>query len=237
MTINYMIATHFGDRNGITGPHFSGIPSDHSFKTNRLYFIEQHFNALTTLKNHVDQITLIINKSSMDGILEEPLNKLIASYPQLNIKILRRDNNSFSYGAWDYGFTQFRDFDYYITLEDDYIPVIDNFDDKMIEMLESYDHCGFICQYFGNYPSPHATLSNGFCKGDAIRDILTKNLQLQYPTDDLYNTYANQMKYHEPFINAGWTVHDMIPWFGADCRNGPTFQRYGTKSENILKPL
>ena len=66
-------------------------------------------------------------------------------------------------------------------MEDDYVPIINNFDDKMIEILESRPHCGYVCQYFTDRP----ILAGGnICKGEAVRDILVKGLQLKYPAND-----------------------------------------------------
>jgi hypothetical protein len=117
MKINYIIATWSGQRiNGY---------SDFNYYQSVL---KRHIIELNKIKNSIDQITIM-----------KPFNDIINSYYDIElndkIKIIDCENKYQSYGQWLKAVELFLDdFDYFIFIEDDYIPGTHDFDKKLIEI-------------------------------------------------------------------------------------------------------
>lgn len=223
MTINYIIAAYFGDRRSMSP----------GFNEDRLWYLQQQIDSLIRFKNKLDQITIVISNSSLDSAYLPRLNDLIQKSNIKNIIVLHRPNYGFSYAAWDLVFKVYPDFDYYIVTEDDYVPVRDNFDDELIHLISSNEKCGYLCAYFSDHPA----ISVGICNGVAIRDILTKSLQLEYPSGPC-SEWDTQARYHIPFNRTGWVVRDFRPQYSIDFKTvSGEIIVYGTSPNKIFKPI
>lgn len=66
---------------------------------------------------------------------------------------ISRSNIGMSYAAWTEAYECYPDYDYYIAIEDDYMFVVDNFDQLMVDQFKYWSgqdsRCGYVCQYLG----------------------------------------------------------------------------------------
>jgi len=127
MRINYLIATWSGKRRN---------PSQN--------YLKDHLKHLNSLKHNIDQITIIRPLGSDD---DEFYN--LDGIDVSKIVLLERPENDRSYGQFFYAYKQYTsDFDYYMLVEDDYIPNLDNFDTILIDLLKQ-KKCDYLCGKYG----------------------------------------------------------------------------------------
>lgn len=154
--ITYIVACYFGPRR----VHDSVYEADPGI------YIKAHLEQLRKLKHDVGKIRFIINDNGTwpEGLASEFAN---AYEDGLDVDSRIRDNVGMSYGAWNYGINRFCDDDEYAFLiEDDYIPVIDNFDQIFLDQFQN--NIGYVCSL---YKWGHAAISNGIVKTACIKDI------------------------------------------------------------------
>lgn len=141
-------------------------------------YLKNHLLKLLSLKHDLSQITIVkpifegYNKSYYD--VENIIDKF-----DCDVVILEKNNNlGQSYGQLFFAFEKFGDnFDYYIFIEDDYIPNINNFDSLLLKEYTSKNFEGYLCSYAGitkDYPDGGCAVSNGIISTDYIKKIYTK---------------------------------------------------------------
>jgi hypothetical protein len=59
--------------------------------------------------------------------------------------VMDRENTGMSLGAFSAAWKANPNYDYYILTEDDYMFVLDYFDDEMVAMIEGEPDCGYMC--------------------------------------------------------------------------------------------
>lgn len=153
MTTNYLIATWSGRRRN---------PSTD--------FLKAQFRQLRKLKHRLDEITVIIPKGSDDPDYYDVPAEYANTW-------LRRPENDRSYGQFLFACRQLPRADFYFLVEDDYLPVCDNFDSTLIGFL-NFREVDYLCGSFG--PVPGGTVSVprhnvGVIRGDALRRIAELN--------------------------------------------------------------
>jgi hypothetical protein len=156
MKINYIIATWSGQRiNGY---------SDFNYYQSVL---KRHILELNKIKNNIDQITIM-----------KPFNPIHNTYYDIElndkIKIIDCENKYQSYGQWMKAIELFLDdFDYFIFIEDDYVPGTHNFDKKLIEI---YEEGSYLCSKISeNYAVFHCEVSNGIISKNTIKKLFEKH--------------------------------------------------------------
>lgn len=157
--VNYMIAAYGGSRRG-TNEHYS---------KDKTYYLKNHLERLEKLKHNLDQITVIVAK---DGECPKEFNEYINDLRKDdNYVIIERVSYGQSYGSWSKGFQEYREFDYHIFIEDDYVFTQDNFDAIMIEKFERNENCGYLCslKYYN-----HAAISNGISSKEVLNKVWDK---------------------------------------------------------------
>jgi len=157
MKTNYIIATWNGVR----------VKKDTFY--NYLNTLRDHLKRLNSLSNNISQVTIMkpesnINNSYYDIEIDD------------NIKIIECENEYFSYGQWLKALKLFlTDFDYYILIEDDYVPNTHNFDQKLIEL---YKENTYLCSLVGTHEAKgvkfpfHCRISNGIISSNTIKNII-----------------------------------------------------------------
>ena len=137
------------------------------------------YNYLDTLRNHLDRMNSISNNLFQITIMK-PKSDSINSYYDIElddkIKIIECENEYYSYGQWLKAIKMFMDeFDYHILIEDDYVPDINDFDTKLIEL---YEEKSYLCSLVGTHESKgvkypfHCRISNGMISSNTIRKVL-----------------------------------------------------------------
>jgi len=199
MKINYVIATWNGIR---VKP------------VRNAYYYEQvlknHLKILDGLSNSISQITIMKPKSGINNTYYDI--KLSDK-----IKIVDCENKFQSYGQWLKAATLFlNDFDYFIFIEDDYVPAIDNFDSKLIEL---YQEGTYLCSRISvdNLTDPycHCAISNGIISTETIKkvlkdfnyDIWLTNYGRTYPVNIFHGTNY-QVAFSRYFLDNGILIKD-----------------------------
>lgn len=194
--INYVIPCWDGDRH-------QGM--DRYFEKDRSLYVRTQIHQLTSIKHNLDQITFVRCANS-PGYPEfiDALNNLPPTIRNTNIKVITTNFDGWSYGAFAQVYEQYRTtFDYYIFCEDDYIVVLDNFDEFLINFLESHPKCGYACSLEhkeGNIS--FGTVSNGIMRSTALEDNRKYHGSI---------SHFNQVAFGHGFWHSGWEVCSLCP--------------------------
>lgn len=171
--INYVLASWGGNR----AAHYPAVTSR---KENYLKF---HLQKLKELKHNLSQITICKPHCEEKNNYYSCLSDISE-----NTVIMEGKNECLSYGQFCKSFDKHREqFQYYIFIEDDYVPCLNNFDEKLVEMyaelrkkdeINSIYLCGLMDYRFGIPVAaiPHGitdshSLSKVF-KGRTIKEVL-----------------------------------------------------------------
>jgi hypothetical protein len=145
--INYIIATWSGE-NTKQFCHTNNPSPENTLKF--------HLEKLANLNHNLTQITIMMPKCSTKiqyqhfyDIPETTLNKL-----KCTVVFIECENFGYSNGQWLKCYEQYSDFDYFILIEDDYVPFQDNFDQLLISLYkQKFDNdIGKLCGYVQGYP-------------------------------------------------------------------------------------
>ena len=155
LKINYIIATWSGKR---------------VKKVDEVYYenvLKKHIEKLSKTKHNLTQITVM-----------RPQNDIRNSYYDFetlpNMVIEECPNEYFSYGQWVRAANKYvDDFDYFIFIEDDYVPDCDNFDHKLIEL---YVEDTYLCSKAAKLTSKihHCAISNGIISSKTYKKVIEK---------------------------------------------------------------
>lgn len=160
--INYVLATWSGNRR---------IP-------NKKY-LKDHILKLLSLKNNLSQITIV--KPLFYGYDDSyyDFNEILTEFKTKIVILERNSNLGQSYGQLLYTYeTYLNEFDYYIFIEDDYLPNIDNFDSLLLNEYKEKQVNGYLCSYAGinpEYPNGGCSVSNGMIATKFLKQIYDKN--------------------------------------------------------------
>jgi len=161
--INYIIATWNGPR---------VKPAD------QLYYegvLKNHLEILLKTKHNLSQITIM-----------RPFSDIENGYYTIDgygdVKIIGCRNEYQSYGQWlKAAEIYLNNFDYHIFIEDDYVPNVDNFDTKLIDI---YKEGTYLCSTVsGSNNTAHCAISNGIISNNTIRGLITKVKYKQWIDD------------------------------------------------------
>lgn len=158
--INYVITTWSGPR-----------------RAPDLNYLKNHLLKLLSLKHNLAQITIVKPISIGFNPVYYEVETLLSQF-DCEIKILEKhDNLGQSYGQFFHAFQTYgKEFDYYIFVEDDYIPNIDNFEALLLSEYKTQDVKGFLCSYAGthpDYPKGGCSVSNGMISTEYFEKIYT----------------------------------------------------------------
>lgn len=101
----------------------------------------------------------------------------------LNHSVVRTPNIGLSYGQFNEAVKQHPDFDYIIFTEDDYVPVLDNFDQALVEEFNKRE-CGYLCGHAARLgrqitPTPtegiHAAITWGIFSRESLSLVQEHN--------------------------------------------------------------
>lgn len=198
MRINYIIATWNGKRISC---------DEQSYYENVL---NEHLKVLENVKHSLTQITIM-----------RPYSDIKNEYYNVNLnsitKIIECENNLLSYGQWIIAMDQYVDeFDYFILVEDDYVPGCDNFDLKLIDM---YEEDTYLCSKTDTRGYPfHCSISNGIISSSTIKKLFEKIKFI-----DWYNNYSVkevQVSFSRYFHDNGITLKDYSSRYAVKFHNG-----------------
>ena len=121
MKINYVIATFNGK---CKRQHKHPLPKD---------VLKCHLKKILSLKNNLSQITIM--KASLSNFYPDYYDiTSIIQTSNIPIKVIECENFGYSEGQWLKAYEIHKnDFDYYLFIEDDYCPNMENFDEILID--------------------------------------------------------------------------------------------------------
>lgn len=135
MKINYVIATYNGKckRN-----HKYPLPEN---------VLKYHLQKILSLNNNLSQITVM--KASSNNYYKDYYNiNDIIKESNIPIKIIECENFGYSEGQWLKAYEIYKNqFDYYLFIEDDYCPNMENFEELLIECYKNKfpENIGLLC--------------------------------------------------------------------------------------------
>lgn len=154
-TVNYLLATWSGKRRN---------PSTD--------YLRAQIAQLSKLVHRLDQITVIRPEGSNDPEYYGGFESGHGDYTEY--VLLDRPTNDRAYGQFLFAYQQFPDFDYYVLVEDDYLPNCDDFDRILIEVMEEKG-CDYLCGSYGPVPGGKVDVPRhniGIIKGEALKRIV-----------------------------------------------------------------
>lgn len=226
MKINYIIATW----NGIRVKPIRNI-----------YYYEQvlknHLKILNNTPNSITQITIM-----------KPHSGIVNSYydVELTDKMVLIDckNRFQSYGQWLEAVILFNDFDYYIFIEDDYVPAINNFDTKLIGLYKEDTYLCSLATILGG--KMHCAISNGIISKNTINNILIKTNYANWLNNYAGNTW-NKTNYQVAFSHylldngielIDYSNHYIVNYFQSDTNKIINYSHEKVISkEEIFTPI
>jgi hypothetical protein len=206
MNTNYIVALYGGRRRMLKDKS----PSRRNLHSPLKDYVNKHCDFIKTNPKGIDQITFVFNESNNpdeDKIIDYTKN-LSLNIPHL---VIVRENLNISYGAWGEGLKQTaKDFEYSILIEDDYIPVKNDFLDYFKSEIK--DNSIFVASYFTNDSrmGPHASVSNGL--------IINKHINLENPfhhppktknRDNYHHAAQNQIFFLKQYQDKGLIINDI----------------------------
>jgi len=201
-------------------------------RTQAIEYIETQIELLNKLENNVAQVTLVSppyeHKFPANTRFEKALKDLDGTKLDNGapIVVLRRTtNDNISYGSWSDAYGKYHQkFDYYIFMEDDYIPACPKFDDILVELIKEKE-CHYLCALIsgttcGKAGIMHAGVTVGICESAAMEKIWQKYGSLL--SDDFADRHWwNQMNFSYPYHYCGLKIDHFahkygVPfWYGA----------------------
>ena len=206
-------------------------------KEDPLYYVKKHIEALTTLQHSISKIVFVINNScSVDDV-----SFLLKESKLTNYEILVHDNTGISYGAWDYALRHLKDeVDYSILIEDDYLPVVNNFDDVLVDYLKDDDNTFYVCQASSDNVAEsshyrlHPAVSNGAIDNSIFNHCLSAHDHGFDLTGSLTEHWKYQLNYLSPYLSKGYMMVDILSKYRVKfltCPpSGPKITTYGNSS-------
>jgi hypothetical protein len=196
--INYLIATWAGDKR----------------RNPSTEYLKVHLGKLFSLQHNVRVTVIRPLGSDCDEFYNLPadiLNK---------VTILNRPANDRSYGQFLYAFDKVPKSDYFILAEDDYIPVLDNFDTILKDILEEKG-ADYIC---GRYHTQsrldplHPEMNIGIVKASSLQEISKQDVKFPANgTDD----GSEKVIFAKMFTDQGLRIDDY-----SDRYSVPYWDRY-----------
>ena len=135
MRINYVIATYNGK---CRRDHTCPKPND---------VLRAHLVKLKSCMGALQQVTIMVAKSQNYYHGYYDIEEITANF-DIPVKVIHCDNYGYSMGQWLKAYEVYKgEFDYYILMEDDYCPGMQNFDNLMIDIYgrKFPDSVGLLC--------------------------------------------------------------------------------------------
>lgn len=222
--INYIIGTYFGRRRMETVGDLNG-----------LYLSELHLKQLSKLKHNIQKIYIAVPDQEFNNDIYEKVKK----YPDLNVEVIKTgDNKGFAYGSWNICLHKTCDeADFSIITEDDYIPVIDNFDDIFLEYFTD-EKVAYVCQLLSQIPDKYESSGAELCQGMIRNSIFKKSGGFKITGYGYHEAALTQGLFLENILKSGYRVKDTIDKYKTFYDRCKRISLYGNPNHpEIFKPM
>lgn len=183
VNINYVIITCFEKRRDLYKKYLN----------DKFFYIKKHLEILSIIKHNLSQITVVANR--LNNKLDQNDIDTIKNLIQKPYKLFIRNNIGGSYGAFKYINTIYSNkFDYYFFMEDDYVPILNDFDALFLKQMHR-QNCDYLAlkvdeDHYDEQHSrgKHASISIGLLSNESIKsfdynsliDNRSKDLSIKY---------------------------------------------------------
>ncbi|VVB50469.1 Uncharacterised protein [uncultured archaeon] len=172
-TFAYVVACYLWSRS---------VSPDDVYNYDRLIYIRSHFEYLKSSDiPNLKKVVFVLNTDRPEQDVEAVLSVAKEYHIPYDVDYIVRKNINGSYGAWEDAAKKLvetdPDIDYAMFLEDDYVPVRDDF---MRFFQDKFDgETGYVCQFWtnANVGKYHAGMSNGMLDLYKARSIMAVNEQ------------------------------------------------------------
>lgn len=182
--------------------------------------LEAQLWSLNHFKHNLDKIVVVSTSQPED------LYGVVLSHFET---VLYRENTHGSYGSWNLAWDTYGDeFDWYFLIEDDYVFVLDDWDQKLIDLWKP--GMGYLCSLLA---SDHASMSGGLVSsaGFAAADFQHFN---RCPEEA--RSPCNQINWSQAFMNSSLGVEQIEGYARPFYHGQGTFSGIGTGPQ-ILIPV
>jgi hypothetical protein len=214
--ICYMVACYFGKRRIV----------DDFYTQDHHYYLNHHLASLTKLETTlISQIVFTINDET-SRIINIP-----NSINGIPVDVIVGPNVGLSYGAWERARQRY-DQEFFMMMEDDYVPVLDNFEIPFMEKMN--EDVGYVCELFMN---GHAAMPHGVVRSSVLKHVNG----FKYAPNAEYgaNEALGQVKFSHDVMDAGYKIVDIadeyrVPY--VDAHRGMLY--YGNPDgKDLIMPI
>jgi len=211
---------------------------------NAYFNIELHAEALNNLEHSIKEAVFVFNGSDSLPCYKEEVakaHKILSNVKSpTKVTVLYRDNTIGGYGAWQSGLDYFKEgkntnrkIDYTVLVEDDYIPILDNFDSILASYVKDDDKIGYVCQVDSKSANKegecakhrHAAVSNGLVDNE-IYNKVGFNIGPGTPFS------TGQLVYLDYFFESGYEMVDITEDFKVTfCYDATRYTFFGNKDK------
>jgi glutaredoxin len=178
-------------------------------------YLEKHIEQLKKIKHNLTQISIGNPENTSRRDEFEEYVRSLKEVSGVPVVVHDIPNIGRSYGQWSRIYEKYRtQFDYYIFVEDDYQPVLDNFDSVLIEMYNK-KKCGFLCglvlnttgRYGINTFQEHAGVTNGIASSAVLEKVRERFGGLPH---DMGPYIHGQILFSKGFLDCGFSLAEYI---------------------------
>lgn len=227
--INYVIACNFGRRRW-------NVTDDNS----RL--LAYHLETLSNFMDGISKVTVVLNFDSLADVARA--NKIISWYKDMPIKFIYRKNIGYSYAAWEEAIIdglEDKDIEYYMLMEDDYVPAKSNFYQPYVDKLLSDKRIGYVCSLVSIEIRPrHAGMSGGLLRKSYAKEIFKKTGKVFSISDkeSYIGAELSQIHFLDNMEENGYSFDDIGLDFCQEFSSQNKILSYGNKrGEKLIVPI
>jgi len=225
--VNYVVASWHGRRT-MEGSYFDRYG---------WHAVQKNIECLSRLRQKLSQIT-IVAPTDPDGTVPPDYDDYLWWLREMGgvdgvpVKVIKRPNVGLSYESWRTAYLDDPTFDHYIFIEDDWCPVMDDFDSVLIDLLADRDVylCGYMWINLRRGGCKNAAHSNGIVLGRVMGRVARMG------------PFKNQNHFSDCLIEAGidivdWQETHRSPFFH-DRPSLPSMAFYApSQKEHLIVPV
>lgn len=203
MHIEYVVASYMGDR----------IDKMPEYEADRAYFLRCQLASLEALDHSVKGITIVHNESGHPD--ERFLDTIPMRIRDARVRVIRRPNVGFSYGAYVEAIGKTPQATHFILMEDDYVFQESGFDAWMLERMPHGMLAGAVWDWAWEQSPmmPTAAVFLGMVHADAIRSAIELGWHGK-PVNSGDATYKGgyygQVALSQAIVQAGYELRDWL---------------------------
>jgi hypothetical protein len=172
------------------------------------YYLEKQFEVLELLNHSLEQVTVIV--PALEAAPKEFRDYIDNLPPSLangtRIAVHTRENRNRSYGGYVDACHRYKDdFTHFMLVEDDYLPVVDDFDKLFLRYVNKQGG-GYVCslvQKAEGAAEDHAACSVGMVCSPCMQAAYDEHQSMMHRG---YGPFGIQAWFHKPITNRGYRL-------------------------------